>query len=61
MKAENLVNESCLQRNSAEHEKYVGGPSAGARESKKRTVQALYQKLSDTRTSEEGWSLHSND
>ena len=45
MKAENLVNESCLQRNSAEHEKYAGAPSVGTRESQKADRADLLERI----------------
>ncbi len=45
MKAENLVNESCPQRNSAEHEKYAGAPSAGTQESQKAGRAGLLERI----------------
>ena len=45
MKAENLVNESCPQRNSAEHEKYAGAPSAGTQESQKADRADLLERI----------------
>ena len=43
--AENLIKESCLQRNSAEHEEYAGARSAGVREGKEADGADLLERI----------------